>query len=134
MGQVAAALATTYPNLLGQWLPTPSYNSLALQGLHMHIGSGVDYTHLQEVCGAMVDLVRTVKAQGMDLHAVSTGGGLAKLSGKTRWILLALLLVLALLGMTLLALRAPRAEALLAEGGMPDDPAAYVKRVNALLV
>ena len=25
-------------------------------------------------------------------------------------------------------------QALLAEGGMPDDPAAYVKRVNALLV
>jgi molecular chaperone HtpG len=24
-------------------------------------------------------------------------------------------------------------QALLAEGGMPDDPAAYVKRVNALL-
>ena len=52
-------------------------NGLALQGLHMHIGSGVDYGHLQEVCGAMVDLVRTVKAQGMDLHAVSAGGGLS---------------------------------------------------------
>jgi hypothetical protein len=25
----------------------------------MHIGSGVDYSHLQEVCGAMVNLVRT---------------------------------------------------------------------------
>ena len=25
-------------------------------------------------------------------------------------------------------------QALLAEGGMPDDPAAYVRRVNALLV
>ena len=23
-------------------------------GLHMHIGSGVDYAHLQEVCGAML--------------------------------------------------------------------------------
>ena len=52
-------------------------NGLALQGLHMHIGSGVDYGHLQEVCGAMVGLVRTVKAQGMDLHAVSAGGGLS---------------------------------------------------------
>ncbi len=52
-------------------------NGLALQGLHMHIGSGVDYVHLQEVCGAMVSLVRTVKAQGMDLHAVSAGGGLS---------------------------------------------------------
>jgi molecular chaperone HtpG len=25
-------------------------------------------------------------------------------------------------------------QALLAEGGLPDDPAAYVKRVNALLI
>ena len=52
-------------------------NGLALQGLHMHIGSGVDYAHLQEVCGAMVALVQTVKAQGMDLHAISAGGGLS---------------------------------------------------------
>ena len=28
---LAAVLATTFPNLLGQWLVTPSYNSLALQ-------------------------------------------------------------------------------------------------------
>jgi diaminopimelate decarboxylase len=52
-------------------------NGLALQGLHMHIGSGVDYAHLQSVCGAMVELVRTVKKQGMDLHAISAGGGLS---------------------------------------------------------
>jgi diaminopimelate decarboxylase len=52
-------------------------NGLALQGLHMHIGSGVDYSHLQEVCGAMIALVETVKAQGMDLHAISAGGGLS---------------------------------------------------------
>ena len=52
-------------------------SGLALQGLHMHIGSGVDYSHLQEVCGAMVALVRTVKAQGMDLRAISAGGGLS---------------------------------------------------------
>ena len=50
---------------------------LSLQGLHMHIGSGVDYSHLQEVCGAMVELVKTVQAQGLDLHAVSAGGGLS---------------------------------------------------------
>jgi diaminopimelate decarboxylase len=50
---------------------------LALQGLHMHIGSGVDYSHLQEVCGAMVALVKTVHAQGLDLHAISAGGGLS---------------------------------------------------------
>ncbi|MBC7620662.1 MAG: diaminopimelate decarboxylase [Candidatus Saccharibacteria bacterium] len=52
-------------------------NGLQLQGLHMHIGSGVDYSHLQDVCGAMVALVQTVKAQGMDLHAISAGGGLS---------------------------------------------------------
>jgi diaminopimelate decarboxylase len=50
---------------------------LSLQGLHMHIGSGVDYSHLQEVCGAMVDLVKTVQTQGLDLHAISAGGGLS---------------------------------------------------------
>jgi len=50
---------------------------LSLQGLHMHIGSGVDYGHLQEVCGAMIELVKTVQAQGLDLHAISAGGGLS---------------------------------------------------------
>jgi diaminopimelate decarboxylase len=50
---------------------------LSLQGLHMHIGSGVDYSHLQEVCGAMVALVKTVQAQGLDLAAISAGGGLS---------------------------------------------------------
>ena len=43
----------------------------------MHIGSGVDYSHLQEVCGAMVALVKTVAEQGMDLSAISAGGGLS---------------------------------------------------------
>jgi diaminopimelate decarboxylase len=48
--------------------------SLELVGLHMHIGSGVDYQHLQEVCRAMVDLV--VKAD-LPIHAISAGGGLS---------------------------------------------------------
>jgi diaminopimelate decarboxylase len=52
-------------------------NGLKLLGLHMHIGSGVDYGHLQQVCGAMVELVKTVKAQKMDLSAISAGGGLS---------------------------------------------------------
>lgn len=52
-------------------------NGLQLVGLHMHIGSGVDYAHLQDVCGAMVDLVKTVHALGLDLHAISAGGGLS---------------------------------------------------------
>ena len=50
---------------------------LQLVGLHMHIGSGVDYGHLSEVCGAMVELVRRTHAVGHDLHAISAGGGLS---------------------------------------------------------
>ncbi|CAN7538784.1 diaminopimelate decarboxylase [Acidovorax sp. LjRoot129] len=52
-------------------------HGLKLVGLHMHIGSGVDYSHLAEVCGAMVGLVRTAHAAGHDLHAISAGGGLS---------------------------------------------------------
>lgn len=47
---------------------------LQLVGLHMHIGSGVDYGHLQQVCQAMVDVV---KRAGCDLQAISAGGGLS---------------------------------------------------------
>ncbi len=47
---------------------------LKLVGLHMHIGSGVDYSHLQDVCAAMVALV---KRAGRDIEAISAGGGLS---------------------------------------------------------
>ncbi|WP_255990453.1 diaminopimelate decarboxylase [Chitinolyticbacter albus] len=47
---------------------------LDLVGLHMHIGSGVDYSHLAEVCDAMV---AQVKASGRDIRAISAGGGLS---------------------------------------------------------
>ncbi|WJD49586.1 diaminopimelate decarboxylase [Enterobacter sp. PGRG2] len=47
---------------------------LKLVGLHMHIGSGVDYEHLEQVCGAMV---RQVIEFGQDLEAISAGGGLS---------------------------------------------------------
>ena len=43
-------------------------------GLHMHIGSGVDYEHLERVGDAMVDSYR---ALGVPVRAVSTGGGLS---------------------------------------------------------
>ncbi|HXX49325.1 MAG TPA: diaminopimelate decarboxylase [Myxococcota bacterium] len=46
---------------------------LELVGLHMHIGSGADFDHLRRVCGAMVAQVR---ALGLDLRAISGGGGL----------------------------------------------------------
>jgi diaminopimelate decarboxylase len=47
---------------------------LKLVGLHMHIGSGVDYDHLQSVCDAMIT---QVKACPIDLDAISIGGGLS---------------------------------------------------------
>ncbi|TWB46745.1 diaminopimelate decarboxylase [Rhizobium sp. ERR 922] len=48
--------------------------SLKLVGLHMHIGSGVDYGHLQRVCGAMIGFCR---ALDVDIEAISAGGGLS---------------------------------------------------------
>ncbi len=62
---------------LPQALAAIRTHGLRLIGLHMHIGSGVDYGHLAQVCGAMVDLVRQVRAAGMDLSALSAGGGLS---------------------------------------------------------
>ncbi|MFE0463460.1 diaminopimelate decarboxylase [Kitasatospora sp. NPDC058965] len=47
---------------------------LDLVGLHMHIGSGVDYGHLEAVCEAMV---KQVRLGGRDVRAISTGGGLS---------------------------------------------------------
>ncbi|HBM7599110.1 diaminopimelate decarboxylase [Enterobacter asburiae] len=47
---------------------------LKLVGIHMHIGSGVDYGHLEQVCGAMVCQVVDF---GQDLEAISAGGGLS---------------------------------------------------------
>ncbi|AAM86734.1 diaminopimelate decarboxylase [Yersinia pestis] len=47
---------------------------LTLVGIHMHIGSGVDYQHLEQVCDAMVQQVITL---GHDISAISAGGGLS---------------------------------------------------------
>ncbi|MGB9097642.1 diaminopimelate decarboxylase [Erwinia sp.] len=47
---------------------------LKLVGIHMHIGSGVDYGHLEQVCDAMVN---QVIGFGQDLEAISAGGGLS---------------------------------------------------------
>lgn len=47
---------------------------LKLVGIHMHIGSGVDYGHLEQVCDAMV---RQVIENGRDIEAISAGGGLS---------------------------------------------------------
>ncbi|MBP5076691.1 diaminopimelate decarboxylase [Pseudomonas chlororaphis] len=47
---------------------------LKLVGLHMHIGSGVDYGHLEQVGAAMV---AAVKSLDHDIEAFSIGGGLS---------------------------------------------------------
>ncbi len=49
-------------------------HGLKLIGLHMHIGSGVDYSHLQQVCQAMVALAANVV---LPIQAISAGGGLS---------------------------------------------------------
>lgn len=49
---------------------------LDLVGLHMHIGSGVDMGHLARVCEAMEGAVEVVARSGLDLAAISGGGGL----------------------------------------------------------
>jgi len=50
---------------------------IELCGLHMHIGSGVDYAHLQSVCESMVQQVKLVHEFGLDMSAISVGGGLS---------------------------------------------------------
>lgn len=62
---------------LGAALAAVRRHGLKLVGLHMHIGSGVDYGHLAQVGQAMVGLVRETVAAGHDLHAISAGGGLS---------------------------------------------------------
>ncbi|MGK2946750.1 MAG: diaminopimelate decarboxylase [Candidatus Malihini olakiniferum] len=59
---------------LPQALSQIQHYSLKIVGMHMHIGSGVDYAHLEQVCNAMV---RQVIEFGQDIEAISAGGGLA---------------------------------------------------------
>ena len=59
---------------LPQALAEISRYGLKLVGIHMHIGSGVDYGHLEQVCDAMV---RQVIETGQDIEAISAGGGLS---------------------------------------------------------
>lgn len=47
--------------------------SLAITGLHMHIGSGTDLAHLSEVCGAMQQAAMVI---GSSIQSISAGGGL----------------------------------------------------------
>jgi diaminopimelate decarboxylase len=66
-----------WPSDIPAALETIARHGLRLVGLHMHIGSGVDYGHLENVCDAMVRHVREVVALGHDVTAVSAGGGLS---------------------------------------------------------
>ena len=50
---------------------------LRLVGLHMHIGSGADMEHLARVCDAMERAARVTLEAGLDLAAISGGGGLS---------------------------------------------------------
>ncbi len=59
---------------LAEALALVDKHGLHLVGLHMHIGSGVDYSHLRQVCGKMVELIRL---GGQPVEAISTGGGLS---------------------------------------------------------
>ena len=59
---------------LPQALAAIAQHGLQLVGLHMHIGSGVDYGHLQRVCQAMVQLAARVD---LPIQAISAGGGLS---------------------------------------------------------
>jgi len=54
-------------------LPYIKKYSFNLIGLHMHIGSGVDYFHLERVCQVMVEQVLKFK---LDIYSISAGGGL----------------------------------------------------------
>lgn len=59
---------------LAESLELVDRHGLDLIGLHMHIGSGVDYGHLEAVCETMVKQVRLC---GRDVRAISAGGGLS---------------------------------------------------------
>lgn len=59
-----------------QALAAIARHGLRLVGVHMHIGSGPDYAHLAQVCDAMVTAVERF---GLDVEAISAGGGLPDL-------------------------------------------------------
>ena len=66
-----------WPTDLPAALEAIARHGLRLVGLHMHIGSGVDYAHLERVCDAMVRHVTDVVARGHDVTGISAGGGLS---------------------------------------------------------
>ncbi|MER5640783.1 diaminopimelate decarboxylase [Kitasatospora sp. NPDC002227] len=59
---------------LAEALDLVTAHRLDLVGFHMHIGSGVDYGHLEAVCETML---KQARLSGHDLRAISAGGGLS---------------------------------------------------------
>jgi diaminopimelate decarboxylase len=58
---------------LDDCLRRADHHGLAISGIHMHIGSGTDFAHLAQVCGAMEKAALTV---GRTITTISAGGGL----------------------------------------------------------
>ena len=58
---------------LADCLLRADHHGLRVTGLHLHIGSGTDFEHLSQVCGAMERLAPEV---GRTLSTISAGGGL----------------------------------------------------------
>ena len=58
---------------LSECLQLAARSSLKVTGLHMHIGSGTDFEHLSQVCGAME---ATALQVGDSITTISAGGGL----------------------------------------------------------
>jgi diaminopimelate decarboxylase len=65
---------------LGEALDCISAYGLHLVGVHMHIGSGVDYEHLEQIAQSMIKLVGQMDR---DIEAFSIGGGLSVPYGST---------------------------------------------------
>jgi len=61
-------------DLLGECLDLLNNANVELVGLHMHIGSGADYHHLEQVC---VSMVKVAEAIDRPIKAISAGGGLS---------------------------------------------------------
>lgn len=59
---------------LAEALDCIKIHGLHLVGVHMHIGSGVDYQHLEQVARSMIDLINRLDT---DIEAFSIGGGLS---------------------------------------------------------
>jgi len=58
---------------LMECLRAADHQGLAVTGLHMHIGSGTDFEHLGQVCGALEKAALEV---GRTVTSISAGGGL----------------------------------------------------------